>query len=109
MNNNDFYCNSVLNNAIEVQRELETETVLAFRHTKPAWTFHIVIIPKIHIPTLIEIKDLSIFSEIFTVIQKLISKYGLNEKNYKIISNGGGFQDSKHVHFHLVSGEQLVK
>ncbi len=30
---------------------------------------------------------------------------GLAETNYKIITNSGSFQDSQHLHFHIVSGE----
>jgi len=42
----DFYCDFVLSNKLAVEKVRETEKVLAYYHTKPNWTVHIVIIPK---------------------------------------------------------------
>ena len=103
----DFYCDFVLNNKIEVKRVRETDNVLAFHHTKPSWTFHVVIIPKQHITQLVEAENMNIVKEIFEVAKEIILENSLHEKNYKIITNGGEFQDSKHLHFHLVSGETI--
>lgn len=103
----DFYCDFVLNNKIQVQKEIETDNVLAFHHTKPSWTTHIVIVPKAHITELADVVDMSIVKEIFEVIQRLVLKYELNKKNFRVVTNGGDFQDSKHLHFHLLSGEKL--
>jgi len=100
----DFYCDFVLNNKIVVEKVRDTELVLAFHHTKPNWTIHIVIIPKQHIRRLVELEDLSLIKEIFIVAQDIIKEKKLAETNYKIITNGGDFQDSQHLHFHLVSG-----
>ena len=108
METNDFYCDFVLNNKIEVKKETETDTILAFHHTKPNWNFHVVIIPKQHIKRLADIEDASIISEIFSIAKDIILKYKLHESNYKIITNGGAFQDSQHLHFHLVSGKPLT-
>lgn len=102
---NDFYCNFVLNNKIKVQKVRETDRVLAFYHTQPSWELHIVLIPKQHITRLIEVEDFSIIQEIFELATDIIKEMGLTRTNYKIITNGGKFQDSQHLHFHLVSGK----
>ena len=101
----DFYCDFVLNNKIPVEKIKETENVLAFYHTKPNWSIHIVIIPKQHITQLIELNDMDLIKEIFQVAQAIIKDKGLAQTNYKIITNGGSFQDSQHLHFHLISGQ----
>lgn len=101
----DFYCDFVLNNKLAVEKVRETERVLAFYHTKPNWTVHIVVIPKQHVTRLVELEDMSVVQEIFEVVQDIIKEKGFAESNYKIITNGGSFQDSQHLHFHLVSGE----
>ena len=102
----DFYCDFVLSHKIEVEILKETETVLAFLHTKPSWTFHAVIIPKIHVTRLVDVQDMEIVKEIFEVAREIILEKKLHETNYKIITNGGSFQDSQHLHFHLVSGKR---
>lgn len=106
-NTEDFYCEFVLNNKIDVKKEIETNNVLAFHHTKPSWTTHIVVIPKNHIINLLEVTDFNLIAEIFETIQKLVIKYNLNQTNFRIVTNGGSFQDSKHLHFHLLSGEKI--
>ncbi len=103
----DFYCDFVLNNKLQVEKIKETKNILAFYHTKPNWTIHIVIIPKKHVTRFIELEDMGLIKEIFQVAQDIIKEKGLAESNYKIITNGGSFQDSQHLHFHLVSGEVL--
>lgn len=103
----DFYCDFVLNNKISVEKLVETENVLAFYHTKPSWTFHAVIVPKKHVSNLVELGNMDLIKEIFELAREIIIEKGLDNTNYKIITNGGNFQDSKHLHFHLVSGSKL--
>ena len=104
----DFYCDFILNRKIEVEVLKETKSILAFLHTKPSWTFHAVIIPKQHVTKLVDIQDMEIVKEIFEAAREIILEKKLHESNYKIITNGGSFQDSQHLHFHLVSGEGIV-
>lgn len=104
----DFYCNFVFNQKIKVKTVKETDNLLAFHHTKPSWTIHIVIVPKQHIVKLTDLENMSLISEIFELARQIILEMGLNEKNFRIVTNGGEFQDSKHLHFHLLSGEKLI-
>lgn len=104
----DWYCDFVLNKKLKVQKVKETENILAFHHTKPSYEFHVVIIPKKHIAKLTDLDDLEIIKEIFGIAREIILEQGLNETNYRIITNGGSFQDSQHLHFHLVSGDKLT-
>lgn len=103
----DFYCDFVFSGKVKVKKVKETNNILAFYHTKPSWTTHIVIVPKKHIPTLLDLKDKNLIEEIFEVAKQIIKEDNLEKTNFKIITNGGKFQDSKHLHFHLVSGNPL--
>ncbi len=104
---NDFYCDSVLSGKIPVKIVAETEKVLAFHHTSPTWETHIVVIPKRHIRRLIDVEDPDLFADIFRVLAEIIKEKGFGESNYKVITNGGSFQSTQHLHFHLVSGKPL--
>lgn len=97
----DFYCDFILNNKIKFNKIEETENVLAFYHTKPSYKVHVVVLPKKHISSLKDIDDLEIIKEIFLVIKIVIKKLGLND--FRIINNNGKYQDSKHIHFHIVA------
>lgn len=105
LSSRDWYCESVLIGAIAVQIEAETERVLAFRHLKPNWDEHIVIIPKTHVTRLVDVVETNIFEDILTVARDLVRKLGWADTNYKLITNGGSYQWSQHLHFHLVSGQ----
>lgn len=104
---NDFYCENVFSGKTKVKKISETKNVLAFYHTKPSWTTHIVIVPKKHIKSFTKAHVL-ILEEILSVAQNIIRSLKLDKTNYKLIVNGGSFQDSGHLHFHLVSGKRNV-
>ena len=103
----DFYCESVLSGRLPVRVIAESNRVLAFEHTAPTWEVHIVVIPKDHIPQLVEVSDDTLFAEFFRVMQEIIRKNGWSRSGYKIITNGGVYQSTPHLHFHLVAGKPL--
>ena len=53
----DFYCDMVFSGLVTVEVVAETDTVLAFHHTRPSFAVHIVIVPKRHIPSLVELGE----------------------------------------------------
>lgn len=101
----DFYCEEVFSGKTEVNVVKERDKVLAFYHTNPSYELHIVIVPKKHIITLLD-SNSEILTEIFDVAKEIIQDLGLNKTNYKVIVNGGSFQESQHLHFHLISGQK---
>jgi len=103
----DFYCDQILSGRVPIKKVSETENCLAFHHTKPSWTLHIVIIPKTHIADLTDLQDFDVVKEMLQIATDIVKTEQLSETNYKIITNGGTFQDTKHLHFHLVSGTPL--
>ncbi|WP_145407712.1 HIT family protein [Paenibacillus xylanexedens] len=107
---NDFYCEEVLNGKTKVKTVMETENVLAYYHTRPFYEVHIVVIPKKHIDSLISLmkeQDHMLLIEMMEVVSqvsaRLISEYGAS----KIVTNIGKYQDSKHLHWHVVYGETI--
>lgn len=105
----DFYCDFVLNNKIEVEKVYETENVLAYYHTKPFWETHIVIIPKKHIASIfvVEDEDKPLLLELFEVVRKVAEQVVAEKSAARILSNTGDYQESKHLHIHINSGERI--
>jgi len=89
--------------AIPVKRLRETDTLLAFYHPKPAYPFHVMLVPKQTIPGLMELdpKDPTFLPDLFATVQSLITEFKLPA--YRLIVNGGEYQDFPHLHFHLIS------
>ncbi|WP_156858116.1 HIT domain-containing protein [Oceanobacillus sp. AG] len=105
----DFYCDEVLSDKIQVRKVLETDNVLAYYHTKPFWPVHVVAIPKKHIPSLITLEesDNELLLELLRVIKKVATMVTEENGACRVITNLGDYQDSKHLHWHIVSGEPL--
>lgn len=89
----------------------EDEEIIAFKDIQPAAPVHILIIPKKHIPSLVQLEkeDEQLVGKIYTVINKVADLVGVKEKGYRVIVNCGkdGGQEVQHLHFHLLAGRQL--
>lgn len=104
----DFYCEEVLSGKTKVEVIFESENILAFNHTKPSYKTHIVIIPKKHIIDLTSLADdeIHIITEMLKTARD-ISKSLDKDQGIKLITNMGKFQDTPHLHFHLIVGNKL--
>jgi len=88
--------------AIPVKRLRETDTLLAFHHPKPAYPVHILLVPKQQASGLMDLDPSSTFlTDLFTNVQSLVTELQLPA--YRLIVNGGEYQDFPQLHFHLVS------
>jgi histidine triad (HIT) family protein len=105
----DFYCNQVLSGRISVQKVLETDHVLAYHHTCPHWPGHIVVIPKRHIASLLDLEtdDADLLVEMMTIIKQVAAQVVAEQGGCRVVTNLGLYQDSKHLHWHIGSGEPL--
>ena len=92
--------------AIPVQRVRETETLLAFHHPKPAYPFHVLLVPKKSVASLKELDttDAGFFTDLYSTVQNLVDEFQLPA--YRLIVNGGEYQDFPQLHFHLISDAQ---
>jgi histidine triad (HIT) family protein len=107
MNTNDFYCTEVLSGRVEVNKVAETDNVLAYHHTKPSYPIHIVVIPKRHIDSLLTLTDDALLVELITVVKEVAREVVAKHGAAKIVTNLGAYQDSKHLHWHIVSGKPI--
>ncbi|MGH7783388.1 MAG: HIT domain-containing protein [Candidatus Binatia bacterium] len=105
----DFYCEQVLSGKTHVEKVRETDSVLAFHHTRPFWETHIVVIPKKHISSLLTVdeSDEDLMLEIMEVIRSVSADVMAEKGAVRVLTNLGDYQDSKHLHFHINSGDQL--
>jgi histidine triad (HIT) family protein len=105
----DFYCDEVLSGRTDVKVVTETATVLAYHHTRPYWPVHIVVIPKSHIPSLTNLgnADESMLHQVMAVVREVARDIEAKHGRARVLTNLGEYQDSKHLHFHVNSGEPL--
>ena len=89
----------------------EDDQIIAFKDIQPAAPIHILVIPKKHIASLVELneEDELLIGKIYTVINKVAEAQSVKEKGYRVIVNCGkdGGQEVGHLHFHLLAGKKL--
>lgn len=104
-----LFC-SIINGDIPSKKVYEDEGCYAFLDIAPQAKVHALVVPKEHIASVDAITaDNSLaVAHIFEVIPVIAKALGL-EGGYRVVSNIGehGCQSVKHLHFHILGGEQL--
>jgi histidine triad (HIT) family protein len=103
---NDIYCDIIIPRKVDLKVVKETENILAFHHTKPSWPVHVVVTPKIHVASLVELEG-ELASELFSVLKEVARDVQVEHGAAKVVTNLGDYQDSKHLHIHVVSGSKV--
>ncbi|TSC57417.1 MAG: HIT-like protein [Candidatus Peregrinibacteria bacterium Greene0416_19] len=87
---------------------LETDRTVAIRHHYPKSPVHYVIIPKKDIKDVGDLAagDEPYLADAYAVMQSLIEHDQLI--NYRIHTNGPGYQDVRYLHFHLRADRSAV-
>jgi histidine triad (HIT) family protein len=88
---------------IPVTRLRETSNLLAFHHPSPSYKFHVLIVPKRQVDSLASLdpQDTAFLTDLYAAVQSLVDEFQLTA--YRLIVNGGEYQDFPHLHFHLIS------
>ena len=105
----DFYCDEALSGRTPVEVVAETDEVLAFRHTRPFWPVHIVVVPKQHVPSLVDLgtTDEALLHKVLAVVRQVAAEVTREHGACRVLTNLGRYQDSKHLHFHVNVGAAL--
>jgi Diadenosine tetraphosphate (Ap4A) hydrolase and other HIT family hydrolases len=89
----------------------ETEKVLAFDDINPMAPVHVVIIPKEHIPTLMDVtrEKTDVIDAMFLAAQEVARIKGIDKRGFRVIINCNkeGGQLIFHLHMHVLGGEKL--
>ncbi|HTZ17411.1 MAG TPA: histidine triad nucleotide-binding protein [Dissulfurispiraceae bacterium] len=108
--NDCIFC-KIIENKIPSKIVYEDDLVLAFEDVNPHAPVHTLIIPKRHIPTLLDITDpdLHLFGHMVKVANGIARDKGIAERGFRLVTNCNpeGGQAVFHVHFHLLGGRQL--
>jgi histidine triad (HIT) family protein len=93
------------NSLLPLDRVYESPVLVAFRHPQPAHQFHVLIVPKRRIRDLSGLSnhDGELLLEVSRATTDIVRRFGLETSGYKLIVNGGAYQDIPQLHFHLVS------
>ena len=105
----DWYCENIIQGDLKVEKVRETDLIIAFKHTKPFWEHHIVVIPKKHIESLAEPEaaDADLILELIYVLHELAVEFKAKWGGCHVGTNVGTYQSTKHLHWYIHSGKRI--
>ena len=105
-----IFC-KIINGEIPSTKVYEDDKVVAFNDINPVAPMHVLVIPKKHYESILEIDDnnMDIIGHIHRVIKQIVTEKGYDKTGFRIINNCGddGCQEVKHIHFHILAGKKL--
>lgn len=102
-----IFC-KIIKKEIPADIVFENEDIIAFNDIKPIAPVHVVIIPKKHIVSIVDIKekDIMLMGKLIMAAKRIADDLKISEKGYRLlirVGRGGG-QEIDHIHLHLLSG-----
>lgn len=99
----DWYCEDVLSGKVEVRKVWEDDRVLAFHHPEPTAEIHVVVIPKAHVPSILD--PLALDGELLTsmvlAVQQTARALGLDRAGFYVRTNAAAPGVTPHMHWHV--------
>jgi len=107
---NCIFC-KIVRGEIPSNTVFESSTVLAFDDINPMAPVHVVVIPKQHIATLMDVDDghANIMHDITEAVKEVARIKGMHEKGFRMVINCNeeGGQLIFHLHVHVLGGRKL--
>ncbi len=105
-----LFC-KIIQKKIPAEIVFENGQVLCFRDINPQAPVHILIIPKKHIPSLMNMGagEGGLLEGLYSAIQHLAREEGVHSSGFRLVVNNGpaAGQAVSHLHFHLLGGRTL--
>jgi histidine triad (HIT) family protein len=105
-----IFC-KVVEGKIHCTKIYEDDQILAFDDIHPMAPVHVVVIPKKHVSTLMDIdtKNSSVANNLINAAQKVAQIKGIAAKGFRIVinCNDEGGQIVFHLHMHVLGGRKL--
>lgn len=107
---NCIFC-KIINREIPSDIVFEDDKILAFKDVNPIAPVHVLIVPKEHIESAMDLNDDNslVVAHIFNKASEIAEKMGVAASGFRIVNNCGkdGGQTVMHLHFHLIGGKTL--
>ncbi len=105
-----LFC-KIVKGEIPCTKVYEDDNVLAFDDIHPMAPVHVIVIPKRHLSTLldIDVQNISLAGNFISAAQKIAQIKGIAEKGFRTVinCNDEGGQVVFHLHMHLLGGRKL--
>lgn len=102
---NCIFC-KLASRQIPVTPVYEDEEFVAFHDLDPQAPTHVLVIPRAHFASLMDITDTALLGRALEAVQKTAHAMGLTAEGFRVVINTAenGGQTVRHLHFHLLGG-----
>ena len=105
-----IFC-KIVNKEIPAEIVYEDEHISAFKDVKPVAPVHLLLIPKKHFTSLLDLgeEDIEIAGRLQVAAVRVARDLGLAEQGFRVVCNCGrdAGQLVMHIHYHLLAGRAL--
>lgn len=105
-----IFC-KIIAGEIPCSKKYEDDQVLAFSDISPQAPVHILIIPKQHLDSVLNIGQAApgLMDHLLTAANKLAAETGIDQTGFRLVINTGndGGQSVGHLHMHIMGGRSL--
>lgn len=96
---------------IPAEKVYDGERVFAIKDINPVAPTHILVIPKKHYSTILEIQedDWPLIGSVFSVVNRIVKENKLEPPDFRVVLNcgAGAGQSVFHIHYHLLAGRPM--
>ncbi len=96
-----IFC-KIVNKELEASLVFENDSTVVFKSKFPVSETHVLIVPKKHISTFLDLDDKTII-DLKNAAKEAIKRLEISD-GYKLAINGGKYQMIPHFHWHLLAG-----
>ena len=101
----------IINRELPADFVYEDDEIAAFRDINPQAPTHVLVVPKVEIPTVNEIEpgQAELIGKMVLVAKKIAADEGIAEDGFRLVVNCNrhGCQEVFQLHMHLIGGRQL--
>jgi len=105
-----LFC-KIINGEIPSTKVYEDDKILAFKDINPLAPVHVLIIPKIHLDSVHDVKEehIQLIGYLNSKIGEIAEMLDVDKDGYRVVTNKGDFggQIVKHLHYHLLGGRKM--
>ncbi len=106
-----LFC-GIVNGDVKGEVVYQDSSVVAFKDINPKAPVHLLIVPRKHIATLLDVGqgDKGLLGDILFAANKLARDHGISQDGFRVVFNcgEGAGQSVFHIHLHLLGGRAMT-
>lgn len=109
MSNADPHCIfcKIIAGQIPAKKAYEDEDVIVFHDIHPWAPVHVLIVPKLHLPSMVEVtpEHQAVMGKMMVLAPRIMKELGVTNGFRQVINTGrDGMQEVMHLHMHVMGG-----